>query len=487
MKLISDTKELEYELLQGSEDIEIEQLVYDSRKDCNNAIFVCMIGSKFDSHDDIERIVNAGAKAIVVERDCEYPKDITVIKVKSSRKALALLSATFWGDPIKSMISVAVTGTKGKTSTTMMIRNMLKKAGKKVGVIGTNGIFIGEEYHPSINTTPESYELHRYFLMMKESGCDFVVMEASSQGVKLDRSYGIEFDYAIFNNISKDHIGPDEHKDFEEYLDCKAELFTQSKTSLVNIDDKYASYITQRATSKEIYTFGEGKEADFICEDIRYIFEDTFIGAAFRMNGRASIDIRVSIPGKFNCINALAALSLGKLLGLDDSLLKTALEDIQIPGRMEVVYNGSKCKFIVDYAHNALSMESLLDTLRDYNPGRLVVVFGCGGNRSKDRRYDMGAIAGKKADFSIVTADNSRFEKVEDIIADIRSSIEKYTDKFIEISDRREAISYAFTHAKEGDIIAVIGKGHENYQEVNGVRYHFLDSEVIKEVVGESN
>ena len=486
MKLILETEGLEYTLLQGSREIEVENLVYDSRKDCSNSLFVCMKGSKFNSHKDIDKVVKAGAKALVIEEDIkDLPKEVTVILVKSSRKALALLSAAFFGYPVKKLTSIAITGTKGKTTSTYMLKTILEKAGHKVGVIGTNGVLVGDKLFKTLNTTPESFNLHRFFKDMCEAGCEYLIMEVSSQGIMMDRVYGIKFDYAVFTNISNDHIGPDEHKDFEEYLFYKSKLFSQTKTALINIDDKHSDYIIKNSKADRLYTYGESANADFCCSDIDYLFADGFIGVELRIKNKLNLDMKVALPGKFNAINALGMAAVAHLIGVEEEVLKDSLTAIHVAGRMEVVHNSKTCKVIVDYAHNALSMESLLDTLRDYKPKRLVVVFGCGGNRSKDRRYSMGDIAGRKADFSIITADNSRFEKVEDIIADIRSSIEKVSKDFIEIPDRKEAIYYAVKNAKEGDIIAVIGKGHEDYQEIEGVRHHFLDSEVIKEAVGE--
>ena len=485
MKLILETEGLEYTLLQGNRDIEVENLVYDSRKDCKNAIFVCMKGSKFDSHKDIDKVAKAGAKAIVIEEDIKVlPEGVTVILVKNSRKALALLSAAFFGYPIRKMTSIAITGTKGKTTSTYMLKTILEKAGNKVGVIGTNGVLVGDKVFKTLNTTPESFDLHKFFKAMCEEGCSYLIMEVSSQGIMMDRVYGIEFDYAVFTNISKDHIGPDEHKDFEEYLYYKSKLFSQTKTALINTDDKHSDYIVKNSKAERLYTYGEKEQADFCCSNISYLFAAGFIGVKLSIKNKLNLDMEVALPGKFNAINALGMAAVAHLIGVGDEILKDSLTDIHVAGRMEVVHNSKICKVIVDYAHNALSMESLLDTLRDYNPKRLVVVFGCGGNRSKDRRYSMGDIAGRKADLSIITADNSRFEKVEDIIADIRSSIEKVSKDFIEIPDRKEAIYYAVKNAKEGDIIAVIGKGHEDYQEIEGIRHHFLDSEVIKEAVG---
>lgn len=492
-------KELDYTLIQGNPDTQVEEVIYDSRKAGPGTVFVAMTGTRIDAHCFIPDVLKAGTRILVTERpidmeleacelDEEEKKKITILRVKDSRRALALLSAARFGYPAKKLTLIGVTGTKGKTTTTHMIKTVLEAAGKKAGLIGTTGVVIGEHVTPTMNTTPESYELHKAFAQMAEAGCDYAVMEVSSQGVKMHRVDGILFDYGIFTNISPDHIGPDEHKDFEEYLYYKTRLLDSCRIGLLNGADPHAEAIKKEVSCK-LYTYNAGKESkvpdDFMAENIRYLAEPDFVGTQFHVSGRCEMEIRLGIPGLFNVENAMAAVSLCSLLGLDPQRVSHALEHIRVNGRMEIVHTSSHCTVLVDYAHNAVSMESLLKTLRDYSPKRLVCVFGCGGNRSKDRRYSMGEIGGRLADLCILTADNSRYEKVEDILADIRGSIEKTGGAFMEIPDRREAIRYSVFYAEPGDMIAVIGKGHEDYQEINGVRHHFLDREVIEEAVRE--
>ncbi|MFR1016890.1 UDP-N-acetylmuramoyl-L-alanyl-D-glutamate--2,6-diaminopimelate ligase, partial [Clostridium fessum] len=384
--------------------------------------------------------------------------------------------------PARKMTAIGVTGTKGKTTTTYMIKAILEAAGQKTGLIGTNGAVIGENHYPTKNTTPESYILQEYFAKMVEAGCRYIVMEVSSQSYLMHRVDGLFFDYGIFLNISNDHIGPNEHASFEEYLYYKKQLLKNCRTALVNRDDPHFDAIVEGATA-EILTFSLEQAADFTADDIHYVREHDFVGVEFQTHGRYEHDLRVGIPGKFNVDNALAAAGVCSFFDLPKEKVCHALEHIQVDGRMEIVYKSAKCTVIVDYAHNAVSMESLLLTLRDYKPKRLVCVFGCGGNRARDRRYSMGEIGGKLADLSIITADNSRFEKVGDILADIKVGLAKTDGKYVEIPDRREAIEYSLSHAEDGDIIAIIGKGHEDYQEIEGVRYHFLDREVVQETV----
>lgn len=473
---------LSYKLVQGSLDVEVNEVVYDSRKAAPGAVFVCMKGTKIDSHDFVPQVIAAGVNVLVTEHEVEAPEGVTVVETENGREALALLSAARFGYPSRKLTMIGVTGTKGKTTTTHMIKTILETAGKKTGMIGTNGVYIGEEHYPTVNTTPESYDLHRYFAKMVEEGCTCCVMEVSSQAMKMHRVAGICFDYGLFTNISPDHIGKDEHADFAEYLYYKKQLFAQSKRALVNMDDEHIDEIVKDIPCP--WTgFGLKEGAGFQAENIHYVSEPDFVGVEFDIKGEHQIPVRVSIPGKFNVYNALAAAAVTLWIGVDAETLQHALEHLKINGRMEIVYTSETCCVIVDYAHNAVSMESLLETLREYHPKRLVVVFGCGGNRSKERRYSMGEIGGRMADLSILTADNSRFEKVEDILADIRGSIEKTGGAFLEIPDRKEAITYSITHAQPGDMIAIIGKGHEDYQEINGVRYPFLDRAVVEEVV----
>ncbi len=521
MKLAEGLAGLNYRLLVGDDSAEVSDVIYDSRKAEPGSVFVCMMGTRIDSHDFIPQVLEKGTRVFVVEKDLDAestallraaaPDPVTVVRVENARQALAYLSAARFGYPARKMTCIGVTGTKGKTTTTYMIKAILEAAGKKVGLIGTAGAVIGEHTYPTANTTPESYELHRYFAQMAEEGCEYMIMEVSSQGLKMHRVDGIEFDYGLFTNISNDHIGPNEHASFEEYLYYKSRLLNLCRVGLINRDDEHYGEIVRQAEANKaacggtakwlsegaadsasgtaadgksvFYTYALDHGADFTAGDIRYVSEPDFVGLDFKVSGKYDLEVRVNIPGRFNVYNALAAVSVCSFLDLPKEKICHALEHLHVNGRMEIVHTSERCTVIVDYAHNAVSMESLLLTLRDYHPKRLVCVFGCGGNRSKDRRYSMGEIGGRLADLCILTADNSRFEKVEDILADIRGSIVKTGGAFMEIPDRREAIEYSIVNAQPGDMIAVIGKGHEDYQEINGVRYPFLDRQVIEEVV----
>ncbi|KIR03417.1 UDP-N-acetylmuramoylalanyl-D-glutamate--2,6- diaminopimelate ligase [Lachnospiraceae bacterium TWA4] len=471
-------EKLSYEVLKGSVDTEVTTLVYDSREVTDGSIFLCISGTKNDAHKYIPQAIKAGAKAIVVEKKVEVDADVTVIYVESARKALAFMSAAYFDYPADKMTTIGLTGTKGKTTTSYMIKMILECAGKKVGLIGTNGAWINGVHYETKNTTPESYELESFFKKMVDAGCDYMIMEVSSQGLKMHRVDGFSFDYALFTNISPDHIGPDEHADFDEYLNYKRKILNLCKVGYVNRDDEHFEEIVKDATCK-VVTYGESEDANLRVTDIDYLRGDGYLGVSFSLNGQ---QIKVNMPGHFNAMNAAAAVSVCMHADVSNEVINEALAKVRVDGRMEIVHAG-KFGVIVDYAHNAVSLESLLKTLRSYHPARLICVFGCGGNRSKLRRYDMGEISGKMADLSVITADNSRFEKVEDIIADIKIGMSKTNGKYVEIPDRREAIEYCIENAKEGDIIVIAGKGHEDYQEIEGVRHHFLDREEAKKAL----
>lgn len=476
-------KELKYELVQGELEVPAEDVVYDSRKAGKDMVFVCMKGTNVDSHDFIPAVLEAGTKILVVEREVSnIPKDVTVIRVENGRNALALLSAARFDYPAKKMVTIGVTGTKGKTTTTYMIKSILESCGKKVGLIGTNGAVIGEKHYATKNTTPESYLLEQYFDEMVKEGCEYMVMEVSSQSYLMHRVDGLTFDYGLFLNISNDHIGPGEHENFEEYLYYKKQLLTHCKTAIVNEDDEHFDEIVKGAEAK-LYTFSLERSADFKASGIRYVTGADFVGLVFQVMGKYELEVKVNVPGRFNAANALAAVAVCSFFDLPKPKVAHGLENLKIDGRMEIVYKSSKLTVIVDYAHNAVSMESLLRTLRDYKPKRLVCVFGCGGNRAKERRYSMGEIGGSMADFCIITEDNSRYEDVNDILTDIKVGLSMTSGTYIEIPDRRRAIEFAISHAHDGDMIAIIGKGHEDYQEIRGVRYPFLDRQVVLEAV----
>lgn len=493
MKLSQICKEVEYRCLKGSMDTEVRDIIYDSRKIAKETMFVCMVGAVTDGHKYISDAIEKGASVIVVEREEEatqIPEEITVLQVKSTRLALALMSAALFDYPARKLITIGLTGTKGKTTTTYMIKSVLEMAGKKVGLIGTIGALIGDEKIPSKNTTPESYELHRMFASMVEAGCEYVVMEVSSQGLKLDRTAGIEFDYGVFTNLSPDHIGPAEHESFEEYLYCKSLLFRQCKKGIVNADDEHSEAILKDHTC-EVYSFAAtettflGKPVDLLASDIGFIKENGKLGMDFKVAGVMECEAKVHIPGRFSVYNSLVTMLVCHLAGIDNQAILEGLEKVQVKGRVEMLPVSKDYYLIIDYAHNEVSTRSVLTTLLEYHPKRLICVYGGGGNRSKLRRYDMGEVTGEMADLCVLTCDNPRDEEIKDINNDIKIGLAKSNGKYIEIDDRKEAIAYCITNAKPGDMIVLLGKGHEDYQEIKGVKYHFDEREAVAEILDE--
>ena len=483
MKLKKLLENTEYKLLQGDLEVEISDVIYDSRKIVKDCVFVCMVGANFDGHDFVQKAVEQGAAAIVVSRDIEV-EGVTVVKTADTRKALALMSAEYFGRPAEKLKTIGITGTKGKTTSAFMIKAVLEKADIKTGIIGTIGIIIGNEITKTSNTTPESYELHRAMRNMVDKGCKCAVMEVSSQALKLYRAYGINFDYGMFTNLSHDHIGGVEHASMEEYIECKSRLFSQCKVGIVNADDKVTPIIIENNTCEKIETFGFGENAELRAKNEHLISDFGYIGVHFESEGVLNMSVDVDIPGKFNVYNALCAMAVCRHFGVSKENIYDGLNEVKVKGRVETVKVNGNYTLLIDYAHNAVSMENVLETLKEYKPNRLITLFGAGGGRSKDRRYEMGEISGKLSDLSVVTEDNSRYEDVMDIIGDIEKGLAKTDGKYIVIPDRTEAIRYCIENAKDGDIIVLAGKGHEDYQDKMGVKTHYDEREVIKGIIG---
>ena len=488
MRLSQLLLDMDYTVLQGEQEREISTLVYDSRKVEQDSVFVCISGAVRDGHDFAPEVAAKGAAVLIVEKEVTVPDEVTVIRVADSRLALAQLSAAYFDHPAEKMRVIGVTGTKGKTTTTYMVKSILESAGYKVGLIGTIEAIIGDEVIPASNTTPESYIIQEYFHKMVETGCDCCVMEVSSQGLMMHRTAGFVFEIGIFTNIEPDHIGPNEHASFEEYLACKSMLFRQCRLGIVNKDDAHVEEILKGHTC-EVETFGFSKDADIHAVNTKLVKRPGYLGVAYTVEGLLNFDVEIDVPGKFSVYNSLTAIAICHHFNVSVEDMKKALKEAKTRGRIEMVKVSDEFTLMIDYAHNAMSLESLLSTLKEYGPERLVCVFGCGGNRSKLRRYEMGEVSGRLADFTIITSDNPRFEEPQAIIDDIKTGIEKTDGKYIEIIDRKEAIRYAIEHGKPGDVIVLAGKGHEDYQEIKGVKHpmdeRVLIAEVLKELHGE--
>lgn len=481
MELKKLLSQVEYEVLSGNCDKEIVDVIYDSRKVTPGCAFVCLKGFNVDGHKFIFDAVEKGATALVVEDDVEPIDGVTVIKTPNTRIALAMMSVEYFGHPAKELKTIAITGTKGKTTTVAMVRSILEKAGIKTATIGTLGIVIDNQIYKTNNTTPESYEIQQAMRRMVNEGCKAMVIEASSLGLKWHRTDGITFDYGIFTNFSNDHIGKSEHADMEEYLNCKSILFKQCRLGLINRDDENWDKVTKDHTC-EIETYGFDESSDIVAHNDSLIARPGYIGVHFDTTGKKELSVDVAIPGRFSVYNALAAISVCRHFDLTDKDILDGLNEVKVKGRVEAVPVVGDYTILIDYAHNALSMENILTTLKEYKPNRLVTMFGAGGNRPKDRRYEMGEVSGRLSSLSVITEDNSRFEDVMDIIEDIKVGINKTDGEYVVIPNRVDAIRYCIENAQKGDIIVLAGKGHEDYQEIRGVKYHMDEREIIADI-----
>lgn len=483
MKRLMDlVARMSYILMRGTLEKEITAVTYDSRKVQPGCVFVCMVGAVTDGHQYLSQAIEQGAVAVVVERDVEVPAGVTLLQVQNSRLALAELAAAWFGHPADDLTTIGVTGTKGKTTTTYMIRQILEHAGRKTGLIGTIEAIVGEEHIPAVNTTPESFLVQEYFRRMVDAGQKYVVMEVSSQALKLDRVSGFKFDYGIFTNLEEDHIGPAEHPDMADYIRCKGRLFRQCKMGLVNADADYLDEVLAGHTC-EVETFGLHENADLWADHIHRVQRPGYLGVEYDLKGLEQYHVRVDIPGDFTVYNSLAAIALCRHLGVAREDILDALDHIQVKGRLEVVPTPGEYTLMIDYAHNAMSLEALLTNIRKYGPKRILCLFGCGGDRSKVRRYEMGEVSSRLADLTVVTSDNPRTEEPMAIIEDILTGVRKADGAYVTIPDRKEAIRYCMEHGQEGDVIILAGKGHEDYQEIQGVKHHMDERELIADII----
>lgn len=485
MKLINLLEKLEYECIQGSMDVEVCSVENDSRRVTPGSLFICIEGANFDGHQYAADVAEKGARVLVVSKDVDgasLGESITVIKVKNTRYAMAFISAAWFGYPAEKLKVIGITGTKGKTTTTYLVKSILENAGIRCGLVGTIETIIGDTAVPAANTTPESYILQETFAKMVDAGLEAVVMEVSSQALMLHRTQGFVFDYGIFTNLEPDHIGPNEHASFEDYMACKGLLFKQCRVGIVNGDDVHTERVIEGHTC-ELETYGLGQDNMLRAEKPELVHVPGKLGVDFHVAGLMDFDVEVPFPGRFSVYNALCAIAICRHFKVDNDTICKALSEARVKGRIEKVKVSDKFTLMIDYAHNAMALESLLTTLREYRPHRLVCLFGCGGNRSKLRRYEMGEVSGKLADLTVITSDNPRFEEPQDIIEDIKTGIGRTDGAYVEICDRREAIAYVISHAEEGDIIILAGKGHEDYQEIKGKKYPMDERVIIRELL----
>ncbi len=479
MKLLKIIEDIRCEI-EGDADIEISDIKYDSRKVQKGDLFFCISGFQEDGHKYALDAVHKGAAAIVVTKELEG-LPVTQVVVQDDRQAMALMAVRFFGRPAASMKMVGITGTNGKTTTTYMIKSIAEAAGMKVGLIGTIQNMIGGEVLHTERTTPESVDLQRLLARMRDEGCDIVVMEVSSHSLYLKRVEGILFDVGIFTNLTQDHM--DFHQTWQNYVDAKKILFKQSAVAVVNVDDESAADMIS-AAYREVVRFGVGNTADAMPQNLELSAEGTKFTAQVK-NKKIKVDI--GIPGMFTVYNALGAIAAARELDIKGEYIAEGLKRLPpVSGRFELLdTRGGDYSIILDYAHSPDSLENTLKTIRGFAQGRIVTVFGCGGNRDRVKRPIMGAIAQKYSDFVIVTSDNPRFEEPMDIIREIEKGLNGDNCQYICIENRREAILFAIKNAQNKDIILLAGKGHETYQEVCGVKHDFDEKVVVAGILDE--
>mgnify|MGYP004465556125 CR=1 FL=1 len=476
--------------VRGNLDLEISNIESNSKKVTPDSLFVAISGFDFDGHKFVGEAIENGATAVMLDMNADLkgikiPAGVTVIIAEDTRYALAISACNFYGNPSRKFKLIGVTGTKGKTTTTYMIKAILEKQGYKVGLIGTIENFIGEDSLGKSNrTTPESLELQRMFYKMAVQKMDYVVMEVSSQSLKLNRVAGCDFDIGVFTNLYKDHISEKEHTDLEDYFESKKKLFTMCKKGFVNFDDFKGIKIVNTMKNCSFKTYAIDNSADYLAKDIT--ITNVSVDYKVKINGKNE-RIKVNIPGRFSVYNSLAAIAVCEYLGVSTENIKEALEIVKVSVRSEIVKNKAELAIMIDYAHTAESLENILQAVKSYTKGKVICVFGCGGDRDKHKRPEMGEVAGRIADFSIITTDNPRTEEPEEIIKEIEEGIKKTKGKYKVIVDRKEAIKEAIKMMNNRDIVVLAGKGHEPYQEINGVKYPFDERIIVNDIIKELN
>lgn len=490
MELKSILAGLEGLKVKGSLDIEVPKIESSSQKIKPGDMFVAIDGFEQNGHEFIGEAIQNGAKVIMAQADKltremvkDLTDDITVILAPDTRHAISICACNYYQNPSKKLKLIGVTGTKGKTTTTFMIKSLLEKQGYKVGLIGTICTYIGDKnLGDNDRTTPESLELQELLSKMIKAKCEFAVMEVSSQSLKLGRVDGCEFDVGIFTNFSKDHISQKEHSSMEDYFESKVKLFSMCKYGYINSDDIYANKLPSLVPNCTFTTYGIDNPGNLLAKDITVT--NAYVDFKVKL-GDKNQRVKTGIPGRFSVYNSLAAISVALKYGCTAENIIEALLNIRVPGRSELVDNQKELTIMIDYAHSPESLENILTTVKTYTQGKLICVFGCGGDRDSGKRPIMGTIAGTIADHTIITSDNPRTEKPEEIVAQIEKGIKKTKGSYECIVDRKEAIKKAITIANKKDIIVIAGKGHELTQEIKGKKYPFDERKIIREILGE--
>ena len=470
----------------GNIEIEIKGIEKNSKEVKEGYMFVAIKGFSTDGHKYVENAIENGAQCVMLQEGCDIkalniPENVTILVVKDTREALAKCSSNFYGNPSAHLKLIGVTGTKGKTTTTFMIKEILEKA----GLIGTIATYInGKKIKDSDRTTPESLELQQLFRQMVDEGVEVVVMEVSSQSLKLHRVDGCQFDIVLFTNFSEDHISEKEHPDMQDYFNSKLKLFEMCKTGIVNADDLHGAKIPRLFPDSDIVTYGIDNFANVLARDIT--ITNSYVDFRVKITDRNE-RVKTGIPGRFSVYNSLAAICVAQKFGIDSETVKQALEEVRVPGRSELVDNKLELTIMIDYAHSPESLQNILQATKSYTRGRVISVFGCGGDRDSGKRPMMGEISGKIADYTIITSDNPRTEEPEKIVNQIEEGIKKTKGKYEVVVDRTEAIEKAIKMANKRDIIILAGKGHEPYQEINGVKYPFDEKIIVRDIIEKMN
>jgi len=480
VKLFKMMDSIEYSLLQG-ENIEVNRIVIDSRKVKAGDVFICLEGLNVDGHNFIDSAFALGAAAIVAGKDVKIPSSVTIVKVADTRAAMSIMAGNLHSWPSKKLKLMGVTGTNGKTSSTYFLEHVLTEAGKKTGLIGTVATKVGNEPVKTkfaTSTTPDPVELQQIFGEMLSMGADSVVMEVSSHALELRKMEGLHFDVSIFTNLTQDHL--DLHGTMENYAKAKARLFEISCTSIINVDDKYGKFMIENAAEK-IITYSVSSPSDLKALNVRY----TSSSVGFGLNIDSELmDFEIPIPGRFTVYNALGAIGAALSLNIPVKVIQKALKNLNgVPGRIQSIPNNKGIGVYVDYSHTPDSLENILTSVREFCTGKLIVIFGCGGDRDRKKRSIMGEIAAKLSDFAVITSDNPRSEDPEAIIAEVEAGVKPITSAYTKLTDRKEAIFYAVNMAKAGDCVIIAGKGHENYQEFADKTIHFDDAEEAAEAL----
>lgn len=477
--LLEDFEEKE---IIGNSDVKINKIEYDSKKIEDGDLFVAISGLKEDGHDYIEEAIKKGASSIVVKENYDVPEvqNVTYVKVKDTRIALAKLAAKYYDNPASKLKMIGITGTKGKTTTAYMIRDILLASGKKTGMIGTIYNTYGDKKIEAIRTSPESLDLQKLLKDMVDADMEYVVMEVSSHALDLNRVYGIHFIIGVFTNLSQEHL--DYHKTMGNYLNAKAKLFENSDFAIINSDDIYTPKLEKMIKCK-VAKYGLDNEANITAVDVRV--NNNYVDFKMYINKMLQT-VTINIPGRYTVYNALAAIAVTSMLGAQMDAILTALAEIRVPGRSEVVDIQKTFAVIIDYAHTPSSLEAILQNTKRYAKGRIICVFGCGGNRDEEKRPLMGEIAGKYADFTVITTDNPREESPKKIMKDIEEGIKRTKGLYKVIENRKEAIKFAMRIAWKNDTIIIAGKGHETYQLLKGnKKIKFDEREIVKQIANE--